>query len=89
MMIHNIYSSIKIDLTRTRNLRHLVFILGPAFQTSRLRGGKGAHTCSRRPELLDVELGLRGVVAIHRESAYVTPGRWGDAAAIVLRGASW
>lgn len=49
------------------------------------RGGKGAHTCTRRPELLAVELGLRGVVAsylilhlvvaIHRESAYVTPGR--------------
>lgn len=62
------------------------------------RGGKGTHTCTRRPELLAVELGLRGVVAgylilhlvvaIHRESAYVTPGRWGDAAAIGQRGAT-
>lgn len=68
MMIHNIYSSIKIDLTMTRNLRYLVdvyriFIFGPAVHTSRLRGGKGAHTCTRPPELLAVELGLRGVVA--------------------------
>lgn len=104
MMIHNIYSSIKIDLTRTRNLKaprndvYCIFILGPAVHTSRLRGGKGAHTCTRRPELLAVDLGLRGVVAgylilhlvvaIHRESAYVTAGRWGDAAAIGLRGAT-
>lgn len=58
------------------------------------RGGKGAHTCTRRPELLAVELGLRGVVvasylilhlvvAIHHESAYVTAGRWGR------RGGDW
>lgn len=62
------------------------------------RGGKGAHTCTRRPELLAVELGLRGVVAgylilhlvvaIHHESAYVTAGRCGDVAAIGLRGAT-
>lgn len=107
MMIHNIYSSIKIDLTRTRNLRHLgmmyIYIVSlssdlPSTHRGCPRGGKGAHTCTRRPELLAVELGLRGVVAgylilhlvvaIHHESAYVTAGRWGDAAAIGQRGAT-
>lgn len=103
MRIHNIFVY-QIYLTRTRNLKtprndvYRIFILGPAVHTSRLRGGKGTHTCTRRPELLAVELGLRGVVdgylilhlvvAIHRESAYVTAGRWSDAAAIGLRGAT-
>lgn len=104
MMVHNIYSSIKINLTRTRNLktpRNDVYIVSlssdlPSTHRGCPRGGKGAYTCTRRPELLAVELGLRGVVAgylilhlvvaIHRESAHVTPGRWGDAAAIGLRG---
>lgn len=38
--------------------------------------------------LLATPLILHLVVAIHRESAYVTAGRWGDAAAIGLRGAT-
>lgn len=70
----------------------------PHIEAGREEGRVRIHVLVRRPELLAVELGLRGVVAsylilhlvdaIHRESAYVTAGRWGDVAAIGLLGAT-